>query len=125
MELTKQMIQNEEHSQLCQLLKYYRVGSPRKEDEDILLDLHLNSGKLTQAQVEKVKESATYIFANKKEMNKHNWEKLKEEHSPTNPVARIQSQTTSKGIKYKGRASCITKEIDVEPILNICHAAKV
>ncbi len=125
MELTIQMRQNEEQNQLHQLLKHYQVGSPRKEDEDVLLELHLNSGKLTQSQVKKVKEAATYIFANKKEMNEHNWEKLREEHSPTNPVARIQSQTTSKGIKYKGCARCIIKESDVEPILNICRAAKV
>jgi hypothetical protein len=56
----------------------------------------------------------TYIFTNKKEMIEHNWEKLKEEHSPTYPVARIQKQTTSKGITYKGGASCITKKSDIQ-----------
>jgi hypothetical protein len=30
-------------------------------------------------------------------MIEHNWEKLREQHSPTNPIARIQTQTTSKG----------------------------
>jgi hypothetical protein len=58
-------------------------------------------------------------------MIEHNWEKLKEEHSPTNPVARIQTQTTSKGITYKGHARCINKESDIDPVLNISHGAKV
>jgi hypothetical protein len=47
-------------------------------------------------------------------MIEHNWEKLKDKHSPTSPVARIQMQTTSKGIKYKGHRKCITKESDIE-----------
>ena len=40
-------------------------------------------------------------------MIEHNWEKLREEHSESNPVARIQTQTTSKGITYRGRAKCL------------------
>jgi len=125
MELTIQMRQDEEQKQLHELLHHYRTGFPRKEDEDVLLELHLNSGKLTQAQIKEIKNNATYIFANKKDMIEHNWEKLKEEHSPTNPVARIQTQTTSKGITYKGRARCINRELDIDPILSICRGAKV
>jgi hypothetical protein len=43
-----------------------------------------------------------YIFANKKDMIKHNQELLKEEHLSTNPVTRTQTQTTSKGTVCKG-----------------------
>jgi hypothetical protein len=58
-------------------------------------------------------------------MIEHNWEKLKEQHSTTNPVARIQTQTTSKAITYKGCVKCFTKESDIDPMLNICRGAKV
>jgi hypothetical protein len=73
MEFTIQMRQDEDQKQLQELLKCH--GFPRKEDEDcdVLLELHLNSGKLTNAQIQKVKDNATFIFANKKEMIEHNW----------------------------------------------------
>jgi hypothetical protein len=51
---------------------------------------------------------------------------LKEEHSSSNPVARIQTQTISKGIiTYRGRAKCITRQSDIDPVLNICRGARV
>jgi hypothetical protein len=84
------------------------------------MSLHLNSGNFSQAEIEEIKKKATYIFANKKDMIEHSREKLREEHSPTNPTARIQMQTTSKGITYKGRAKCLTRQSDIDPVLNIC-----
>jgi ABC-type cobalamin/Fe3+-siderophores transport system ATPase subunit len=125
MGLTMNMRQNEEQKEFRELLKYVRIGNLRESDKEILMSLHLNSGKFTQAQIEQIKREATYIFANKKEMMEHNWEKLKETHSATNPVARIQAQTMSKGLMYRGRAKCMRQESDIEPILNICRQARV
>ena len=125
MELTTIMRQDEEQKEFRELLKNTRVGHPTEQEKDIILSLHLNSGNFTQSQIEEIKAKATYIYANKKEMIEHNWEKLKESHSATNPVARIQSQTTSKGTTYKGRVKCMRKESDIEPMLNICRGAKI
>ncbi len=75
--------------------------------------------------MENIDRNFVYIFANKKDMIEHNWEKLREELSQSNPVARIQTQTTSKGIAYRGRAKCLTKQSDIDPVLNICRGARV
>jgi hypothetical protein len=125
MELTKIMRQSEEQKQFLKLLQNYRHGYPKEEDKYVLLSLHLNSGNFTESQIEEIKKKATYIFANKKDMIEHNWEKLREEHSESNPVARIQTQTTSKGITYRGRAKCLTKQSDIDAVLNICRGARV
>jgi hypothetical protein len=125
MELNIIMRQDEEQRELRELLKNVRIGYPSESDKDVLLSLHLNSSNFTQSQIKDIEENATYIFANKKDMMEHNWEKLREKHSVNNPVARISTQTTTKGITYKGRAKCIKKETDIEPMLNICRGAKV
>ena len=88
------MRQNEEQKQLVNLLKHVRLGYPREQDKYILLSLHLNSGNFSQTQIEDKKKRATYVFANKKDMTEHNWAKLREEHSSSNPIARIQNHTT-------------------------------
>ena len=125
MELTKIMRQNEEQKQFLELLKHCRKSDPREIDKHVLMSLHLNSGNFSQSEIDEIKKKATYIFANKKDMIEHNWEKLREQHSPTNPIARIQTQTTSKGITYKGRAKCLMKQSDIDPVLNICRGARV
>jgi hypothetical protein len=55
----------------------------------------------------------------------HNWKKIKEIHSSTNPVARIQNQTMSKNITYNGKSKCMKKECDIDSVLNCCHEARV
>ena len=125
MELTIVMRQDEKEKEYRELLNHTRFGQPTEHDKDVLLSLHLNSGNFTQSQIEDIKKKALYVFANRKEMIEHNWEKLKKQHSATNPVARIQTQTTSKTITYKGCVKCFTKESDIDPMLNICRGAKV
>jgi hypothetical protein len=58
-------------------------------------------------------------------MIEHNWEKLREEHSSSNPIARIQKQMTSRGITYKGHAKCLTIQSDIDLVLNIWRGACV
>jgi ABC-type cobalamin/Fe3+-siderophores transport system ATPase subunit len=125
MELTTIMRQNEDQKEQREMLKNLRLGHPTEVDKDVLLSLHLNSGNFTQQQIGEIMEKAMFIFANKKDMMEHNWQKLRETHSSTNPVARIQSQTSCKGITYSGRVKCLTKESDIAPVLNICRGAKV
>jgi hypothetical protein len=119
------MRQDTDQTQQREMFKNLRVGHPTEVDKDILLSLHLNRGNFSQQQIDEIMEKATFIFAKRKDMIEHKWHKLKETHSSTNPVARIQTQTTSKGVKYNGRVKCLCKESDIDPILNICRGAKV
>lgn len=125
MELTKIMRQSEKEKPFLDLLFNMRFGHPREQDKDTLLSLHLNSDNFTPEQIEEIKRKATYVCANKKEVIEHNWNRLREEHSNTNPVARIQTQTINNGTRYRGTAKCLRKESDIEPILNICRGARV
>ena len=67
-----------------------RLGYPTESDKDVLLSLHLNSGNLTPRQIEYIRKRATFLYANKQDVIERNWNKIKEIHSSTNPVARIQ-----------------------------------
>ena len=125
MELKTIMRQDKDQTEQLEMLKNLRIGHPTETDKDILLSLHLNSGNFSQQQIDAIMDKATFVFAKRKDMMEHNWQKLRDIHSSTNPVARIQTQTTSKGVKYNGRAKCIRKESDIDPILNICRGAKV
>jgi len=93
MELTEIMRQNENKTDFQSLLDNARLGYPTKSDKDVLLSLHLNSGNLTSKQIEYIKYRATFLYANKQDVIEHNWSKIREIHSSTNPVARIQNQT--------------------------------
>jgi hypothetical protein len=57
------------------------------------MSLHLNNTKFTKKDIEEVKKKAMYIFANRKIMNEQNRQKLKEEHSRTNPIANLPVST--------------------------------
>jgi len=85
-------------------LENTRIGYPSENDKDILLSLHLNSGNFTPKQEECILNKATFLYANKQDVIKHNWNKIKEIHTAENPVARIQNQTTSKNVTYNGKA---------------------
>jgi hypothetical protein len=114
MELTKIMRQSKKEKPFLDLLFNMRFGHPREQDKDTLLSLHLNSENFTLEQIEEIKRKATYVCANKKEVIEHNWNSLREEHSNTNPVARIQTQTINNGTTYRGTAKCLRKESDIE-----------
>jgi len=125
MELTEIMRQNEDETEFRSLLDNTRLGYPTESDKDILLSLHLNSGNLTPRQIEYIRNRATFLYANKQDVIEHNWNKIKEIHSSTNPVARIQNQTTSKNITYNGKTKCMKKECDIDSVLNCCREARV
>jgi hypothetical protein len=44
------------------------------------MSLHLNNANFTEKDTEEINKKAMYIFANKKNMNEHNRQKLKEKH---------------------------------------------
>ncbi len=72
------MWQKEKKRELQDLLKNTRIGQPSDENIDTFFSLHLNSGKLTIEQIEEIKQKATYIFANRRNMEEHNREQLKQ-----------------------------------------------
>jgi hypothetical protein len=82
MELTTILRQDEDQKEQREMLKNLRLGHPTEVDKDVLVSLHLNSGNLTQ-QSDEIMEKTAFIFANKKDMIKHNWQKLRETHSST------------------------------------------
>jgi hypothetical protein len=125
MELTEIMQQNEDETEFRNLLSHTRRGYPSETDKDILLSLHLDHGNFTEKQIKYIREKATFLYANRKDVIEHNWNKLKEIHTPTNPIARIQNQTTSKGIVYNGKTKYMKKECDIDAILNCCREARV
>ena len=125
MKLTEIMRQNKEEKEFRNLLDNTRLGYPTECDKDILLSLHLNSGNFTPEQKHYILNKATFLYANKKDVIEHNWNTIKEIHSSSNPVARIQNQTTSKNITYNGKTKCIRKESDIDPVLNCCRETRV
>jgi hypothetical protein len=86
-ELTEIMRQNKEEKEFRNLLDNTRLGYPTECDKDILLSLHLNSGNFTPEQKHYILNKATFLYANKKDVIEHNWNKIKEIHSSSNPVA--------------------------------------
>lgn len=125
MELVVVMRQNEKNKEFRELLKKLRVGEPDIENVETVMSLHLNNNNFSFEQVEEIKQKATFIFANRKYMEEHNREKLRDQHSTKNPVARIQTTTVKNGVRYKGVTKCFKKDYDIDPILNICRGAKV
>jgi hypothetical protein len=125
MELTEIMWQTEEEEEFRHLLENTRIGYPSENDKDILLSLHLNSGNFTLKQKEYILNKATFLYTNKQDVIERNRNKIKEIHTAENPVARIQNQTTSKNVTYNGKAKCMRKECDIDPILNCCHESRV
>jgi hypothetical protein len=111
------MGQKKEERELQDLVKNTRIGHPIDENIDTIFSLHLNSGKLTIEQIEKIKQKATYISVNRRNMEEHNREQIKQQHSANNPIARILATTSSRGKQYHGRAQYMINESTVESFL--------
>jgi hypothetical protein len=47
-------------------------------------------------EIEEIESKALYVFANKKQMKQHNFERLKAQHSSENPIARLRVQSSIK-----------------------------
>lgn len=123
MVITKIMRQDENQTEFRPLLKNLRSGNTTDDDIEVMLSLHLSRfpGEVRDA----IRENATYVFANRAPMLKHNLKKLKQQHSADNPVARILSKTTTWNGKIKqGKTSHFTQN-DIPYISNICRGATV
>jgi hypothetical protein len=70
-----------------------------------------------------------YIFANKAPMQEHNRQKLKEQNSEDNPVARIHTTTTTQNKKYRGITKHFARQqmqtTAIPAVVNICRGARV
>jgi len=71
------------------------------------MSLHLNSGNLSIEQIQAIEDFALYIFANKKLMREHNRERLRQQHSVTNPVARLKVQSIQNSKKSQQHSSLL------------------
>jgi hypothetical protein len=71
------------------ILQHCRHGRMTDAHCDTLMKLHLNN--FPPQTMTDIKKRATFIFANREPMIQHNTERLREEHSNTNPVAHIKA----------------------------------
>jgi len=125
MELEQIIRQNNDQEELRDVLRNTRVGHPSDNNVETILALHLNSGNFTMEEIEELESKALYVFANKKQMRQHNFERLKAQHSSENPIARLRVQAVSKGREINNLPKCFKQENDIDPIVNICRGAKV
>ena len=125
MELEQIIRQNNDQEELRDVLRNTRVGHPSDNNVETILALHLNSGNFTMEEIEEIESKALYVFANKKQMKQHNFERLKAQHSSENPIARLRVQAVSKGREINNLPKCFKQENDIDPIVNICRGAKV
>ena len=79
MELTKIKPVNEKELQFRNMLSNYRIGTPTKED--ILTVLDLNILKIPADKRKEIEKKSLYIFASREPMERHKYEKLKQEHN--------------------------------------------
>jgi hypothetical protein len=91
--------QDKEQQEFRNILANTRIGSPTDENVAALMSLHLNSNEFSIQDVQNIEKKAMYVFANKKKMKEFNTERLKEQHSKQNPIARLKVQSTSKNVK--------------------------
>jgi ATP-dependent exoDNAse (exonuclease V) alpha subunit len=128
MELQQVMRQQEKETLFMRILNNIRLGKATNEDIAILMSLHLNDHRFTEEDRKKIRENAMYIYANKAPMQEHNRQKLKEQNSEDNPVARIHTTTTTKSKKYRGVTKHFRQQQNqtaIPSVVNICRGAKV
>jgi hypothetical protein len=117
--------QDKEQQEFRKILAHTRIGSPTDENVATLMSLHLNSNEFSIQDVKNIEKKAMYVFANKKKMKEFNTERLKEQHSKQNPIARLKVQSTSKNVKSTKIPKCFKNDKDIQPITNLCCEAKV
>jgi hypothetical protein len=123
MEITQIMRQDETETEFRPLLQNIRTGETTDKDREIMLSLHMSN--FTAEERIKIRKGATYVFANRVPMQRHNFEKLKEQQSEDNPVARICARAhTWNGKVRQGRTAHFTQN-DTPYICNMCRGAKV
>ena len=128
MELKQIMRQQEHEIEFMNILCRIRLGEATNEDISTLMSLHLDHHDFSKEEVDEIRKKAMYIYANKKPMQEHNLKKLREEHSPENPVARIHATTLNNGKKYRGATKHFGRKNQanaIPSVVNICRGAKV
>jgi hypothetical protein len=116
--------QNKDQEEFRDLLANTRIGKPSDTNVKTLMSLHLNSNEFSVDDIKAIEKKAMYVFANKK-MREFNDERLKEQHSKTNPIARLRVQSISRSTTSNKIPKCFKKDNEIQPILNICREAKV
>jgi len=117
--------QDKEQQEFRNILANTRIGSQTDENVAALMSLHLNSNEFSIQDAQNIEKKAMYVFANKKKMKKFNTERLKEQHSKPNPIARLKVQSTSKNVKSTKIPKCFKNDNDIQPIISLCREAKV
>jgi len=125
LELEQIIRQDKDQEEFRDILRNTRIGHPSDDNVETILGLHLSSGNFTIKEIEEIESKAVYVFANKKQMKQHNFERLKAQHSPDNPIARLKVNSISKGKQTNNLPTCFKKDNDIEPVTNICRGAKV
>jgi hypothetical protein len=87
-----------------------RIGSPTDDNVETLMALYLNSDHFTIQQIQDIEKKTMYVFANKKKMKEYNYERLKEQHSKDNPVARLKVASMSNTITSNKLPRCFKKD---------------
>jgi hypothetical protein len=122
-ELEEIIYQDKNQEEFTDILKNTRAGHPSDNNTDTILSLHL--GNFSVQEQEEIESKALFVFANKRKMPEHNWERLKVEHSINNPIARMRVKGRSKGKEIRNLPKCFKQDSDIESVLNICREAKV
>ena len=129
MELKEIMRQQQQEVLFIKILKNIRIGNASNEEIAILMSLHLSDHRFSEEDRKKIRENAMCIFANKAPMQEHNRQKLKEQNSEDNPVARIHTTTTTQNKKYRGITKHFARQqmqsTAIPAVVNICRGARV
>ena len=129
MELKEIMRQQQQEVLFIRILTNIRIGNASNEEIAILMSLHLSNHRFSEEDRKKIRENAMYIFANKAPMQEHNRQKLKEQNSEDNPVARIHTTTTTQNKKYRGITKHFARQqmqtTAIPAVVNICRGARV
>jgi hypothetical protein len=129
MELKEIMRQQQQEVLFIRILTNIRIGNASNEEIAILMSLHLSDHRFSEEDRKKIRENAMYIFANKAPMQEHNRQKLKEQNSEDNPVARIHTTTTTQNKKYRGITKHFARQqmqtTAIPAVVNICRGARV
>jgi hypothetical protein len=115
-ELEEIIHQDKNQEEFRDIFKNKRAGHPSNNNTETILSLHL--GDFSVKEQEEIESKALFVFANKRKMQEHNWERLKAEHSINNPIARMRVKGRSKGKEIRNLPKCFKQDSDIESVLN-------
>ena len=113
-ELEEIIHQDKNQEEFRDIFKNKRAGHPSNNNTETILSLHL--GDFSVKEQEEIESKALFVFANKRKMQEHNWERLKVEHSINNPIARMRVKGRSTGKEIRTYQNASSKTVT----LNLC-----